>query len=238
MYFSVAKSTISVPSKPSIKVAKKPENSVAKKPKIKAAKNPKKLAAKKNKKSAAKKSKKSAAKKNKKSSIPAAPAAPAAPKLTSAYPRIDLRKIASALAHYEEAALTLAGEYPHIADQDNDVMTRSQIPRPGAQPLSPFNKLRQNIQIAKLVTQDSGKRYEIPKYLLVGDQITEKDGIASRSSIPSADSVESVASRFAVPGVKPSLQEFYAETGKPVFDTDAAKRMRIAKKKKKVWLYD
>ncbi len=84
------------------------------------------------------------------------------------------------------------------------------------------------------MTQDGQKRYEIPKYLLVGDQITEKGGVATRSSIPAADSIESVAQRFNVPGMQPSLQEFYAETGRPVFESEAAKRMRIAKKKKKV----
>ena len=111
-------------------------------------------------------------------------------------------------------------------------MTRSHIPHPNGF-LSPFSKLRQNIQIAKLVTQNNNKRFEIPKYLLVGDQITEKDGLAKESPLPSADTYESVTQRFAIPGVIPSLQEYYAETGKPLFESDAAKRMRITRGKKK-----
>ena len=156
---------------------------------------------------------------------------PASP-LISAYPRIDLRRIASALANYEEAALTLAGECPRITTQETDVVTRSNIPHPSGL-ASPFNKLKQNIQIAKLVTQNNHKRFEIPKYLLVGDQITEKDGLVKDSSLPAADTLESVTQRFAVPGMKPSLQEYYAETGKSLFQTDGDKRMRIARKKKK-----
>ena len=143
-----------------------------------------------------------------------------------------MRKIAAALARYEESALTLAGEYPRISSPDNDVVTRSQIPRPGNF-LSSFNKLRQNIQIAKLVTQQNQKRFEIPKYLLVGDRISESGGIAQETSVPAADSVESIAERFAAAGLKPSMQEIYAETGKPMFESEAAKRMRIAKRKKK-----
>ena len=169
----------------------------------------------------------------KKSEIPSKPA-PVAPHV-SAYPRIDLRKIASALANYEEAALTLAGEYPRVTTQDTDLVTRSNIPHPPGV-MSPFNKLRQNIQIAKLVTQNNIKRFQIPKYLLVGEQITEKDGLAKESGLPAADSYESVTQRFALPGKKPSLQEYYAETGRPLFESDAAKRMRIARKKKKVCL--
>ena len=166
----------------------------------------------------------------KKSEIASKPV-PIAPQI-SAYPRIDLRRIASALANYEEAALTLAGEYPRMTSQETDVVTRSNIPHPQGV-LSPFNKLKQNIQIAKLVTQNNNKRFEIPKYLLVGDQITEKDGLVKDSSLPAADTYESVKERFTVAGMKPSLQEYYAETGKPLFDSDAAKRMRIARKKKK-----
>ena len=169
-------------------------------------------------------------KNKKKSEIPQKPAA--APAVSSAYPRIDLRRIASALANYEEAALNLAGEYPHITAADSDLVTRSQIPHPASLAF-PFNKLRQNIQIAKLVTQDDHKRFEIPKYLLVGDQITEKDGIAKDSALPAADSVESVTQRFQVPGIQPSLQDMYAETGRAPFESEAAKRMRIFRKKKK-----
>ena len=84
------------------------------------------------------------------------------------------------------------------------------------------------------MTQDSQKRYQIPKYLLVGDEINEKDGVETvRSALPEGDSLESVAERFKVPGLQPSLQELYAETGKSMYETEGAKRTRIAKKKKK-----
>ena len=161
-----------------------------------------------------------------------APAPAPAPKAASPYPRIDLRRIASALAKYESAALQLAGEYPRIPSDDFNPVSRSDIPHPSNFDFSKLEKHFQNIQIAKLITQGNHKRYEIPKYLLLGEQIHEAGGVAQNSDIPAADSLASIKERFRIPGLNPSLRDIYAETGKSAVDEDSAKKSRISKKKK------
>jgi len=125
------------------------------------------------------------------------------------YPRIDLKAIASSLAHYEEAALELAGEYPRIQDADVTEYTRSFIPHPESADEVRANRNRQNIQIAKIITAERARKSNVPKFLKVNGDVKkpEKPG-------KDADSLDSVQQRFIVPGVEPTLNDYYAETGK------------------------
>ena len=125
------------------------------------------------------------------------------------YPRIDLKAIASSLAHYEEAALELAGEYPRIEDADVTEYTRSFIPHPENADEIRANRNRQNIQIAKIITAERAQKSNIPKFLKVNTDVKK-----SENSGKEADSLDSVQQRFIVPGVEPTLNDYYAETGK------------------------
>ena len=132
------------------------------------------------------------------------------PLFNGAYPRIDLKAIASALAHYEEAALELAGEYPKPQDVDMTEYTRSFIPHPVNVEEIRENRNRQNIQIAKIITAERAKKSNIPKYLRVATDAKKKDDV----KISDADSIDEVQQRFVVPGVEPTLNDYYAETGR------------------------
>ena len=125
------------------------------------------------------------------------------------YPKIDLKEIASSLAHYEEAALELAGEYPKISDSDISEYTRSFIPHPESEDELRANRNRQNIQIAKIITAERARKSNIPKFLKVTGDV--KKPVESGAT---ADSLDSVQQRFIIPGVEPTLNDFYAETGK------------------------
>ena len=125
------------------------------------------------------------------------------------YPKIDLKEIASSLAHYEEAALELAGEYPKISDSDITEYTRSFIPHPETEEELRANRNRQNIQIAKIITAERAKKSNIPQFLKVTGDVKKKEETEA-----GADSLDSVQQRFIIPGVEPTLNDFYAETGK------------------------
>ncbi|XP_065670477.1 uncharacterized protein LOC100203426 isoform X26 [Hydra vulgaris] len=128
----------------------------------------------------------------------------------SKYPRIDLRAIANALAKYESAALELAGEYPKPAQFDMTEYQRSSIPRPETLYV---NNIEQNIQIAELVTKtERDKKNIIPKYLKLSTDVF-KDG-DSFLDTENADSLDSVRRRFEIPGIEPTLNDYYSETGK------------------------
>lgn len=129
------------------------------------------------------------------------------------YPRIDLKEIASALAHYEQAALELAGEYPKPAQADYTDYARSAIPHPSTEGKHSLEKFKQNIQIAKLLTMDSDKKFKIPKYLHIGEDISESGGVDTKEKVE-ADTLDAVMKRFDIPGVEPTLNDYYAETGK------------------------
>lgn len=193
--------------------------------------------------------------KSKKSDVPEKPK-----KLTS-YPKIDLKLIASALAHYEEAALELAGEYPKAPPSVVEV-ARSTIPHPSAvtagqtaaitapavavqndaalnartiiprphpyeqqgPPLpsfenkkeliiDPLQKYKQNLEIAKLLTDDRNGRSTIPKYLKLSKDV-KKGEIEEENVENVADSLPSIQKRFNILGIEPTLIDYYAETGK------------------------
>ncbi|XP_065639354.1 uncharacterized protein LOC100203426 isoform X10 [Hydra vulgaris] len=128
----------------------------------------------------------------------------------SKYPRIDLRAIANALAKYESAALELAGEYPKPAQFDMTEYQRSSIPHPETLYV---NNIEQNIQIAELVTKtERDKKNIIPKYLKLSTDVF-KDG-DSFLDTENADSLDSVRRRFEIPGIEPTLNDYYSETGK------------------------
>lgn len=134
----------------------------------------------------------------------------AKPSLPGPYPKIDLKAIASALAHYEEAALELAGEYPKPAT-DLTEYTRSFIPHPVNVEEQKLDKYRQNIQVAKIMTEERRKKDAIPKFLkLTKDAHKDED----EKSPNNADSLDSVRQRFEIPGLEPTLNDYYAETGK------------------------
>ena len=125
------------------------------------------------------------------------------------YPKIDLKEIASSLAHYEEAALELAGEYPNLQDSDTTEFTRSFIPHPENSDEIRANRNRQNIQIAKIITSERARKDNIPKFLKVTGDVKKPEKAETE-----ADSLDSVQRRFNVPGVEPTLNDYYAETGK------------------------
>lgn len=131
------------------------------------------------------------------------------PVFAGAYPRIDLKAIASALAHYEEAALELAGEYPKPQDLDVTEYTRSFIPHPENPEDVRENRNRQNIQIAKIITAERARKSNIPKFLRVASDVKKPD-----VKVTDADSIDEVQRRFEVPGVEPTLNDYYAETGR------------------------
>jgi len=125
------------------------------------------------------------------------------------YPKIDLKAIASSLAHYEEAALELAGEYPKLQDTDVTEYTRSFIPHPESTDEIRANRNRQNIQIAKIISSERARKDNIPKFLKVTGDVKKPEATKE-----DADSLDSVQQRFIVPGVEPTLNDYYAETGK------------------------
>ena len=125
------------------------------------------------------------------------------------YPKIDLKEIASSLAHYEEAALELAGEYPKISDAQVTEYTRSFIPHPENDDEVRANRNRQNIQIAKIITAERARKTNIPQFLKVTGDVKTPE-----KPLDSADSLDQVQQRFIIPGVEPTLNDYYAETGK------------------------
>lgn len=131
------------------------------------------------------------------------------PVFAGAYPRIDLKAIASALAHYEEAALELAGEYPKPQDVDVTEYTRSFIPHPENPEDVRENRNRQNVQIAKIITAERARKSNIPKYLKVAGDVKKPE-----IKVTDPDSIDEVQRRFEVPGVEPTLNDYYAETGR------------------------
>ena len=157
------------------------------------------------------------------------------PTVPGAYPKIDLRAIASALANYEEAALQLAGEYPKPAEADITDYTRSIIPHPVNKEQLKMNKFKQNIQIAKLLTEERMKKTNIPKYLKLTEDALKVIEEEDKQKVD-ADSIDSVRQRFIVPGVEPTLNDYYAETGKiNPYDkkTKSYKKSRIEADRKK-----
>lgn len=140
--------------------------------------------------------------------------------LPASYPRIDLKAIASALAHYEEAALQLAGEYPRTSSNiDITDIQRSEIPHPSLvvnhSPVTVLKEIdsnerrRQNIEVAKVLDTEREKKSSIPNYLKLPLD-------AKHENIDSidADDIDMVRKRFEIPGVEPTLNDYYAETGK------------------------
>jgi len=153
---------------------------------------------------------------NKRSRIPNRPAQPVF------YPKIDLKAIASSLAHYEEAALELAGEYPKISDAEVTEYTRSFIPHPESDDEVRANRNRQNIQIAKIITAERARKSNIPQFLKVTGDVKKPEKDES-----DAATLDSIQQRFIVPGVEPTLNDYYAETGKlNPFDKKGAKNYK------------
>ncbi|XP_057314445.1 uncharacterized protein LOC130655679 isoform X2 [Hydractinia symbiolongicarpus] len=158
----------------------------------------------------------------------------AKPSLPGPYPKIDLKAIASALAHYEEAALELAGEYPKPAS-DLTEYTRSFIPHPVNVEEQKLDKYRQNIQVAKIMTEERRKKDAIPKFLKLTKDVLKDE---EEKSPNNADSLDSVRQRFEIPGLEPTLNDYYAETGKiNPFDNSQKSykksRIEVEKKNKK-----
>ena len=87
---------------------------------------------------------------------------------------------------------------------------RSSIPHPENVYV---NNINQNMEIAELVTKtERDKKNIIPKYLkLSTDVYKEAESVLDTEN---ADSLDSVRRRFDIPGVEPTLNDYYSETGK------------------------
>ena len=79
--------------------------------------------------------------------------------------------------------------------------------------IDPLDKYKQNLEIAKLLTDDRNGRSAIPKYLKLTKDVKKGENEEGATEF-AADSLSSIQKRFNILGIEPTLIDYYAETGK------------------------